>query len=227
MNILSIETCSNKLSVAVSKNKNIKSFIFNDTDQSQAESLILLIEEILEKNSLNYKDIDYLALTKGPGSFTGVRVGLAYANALKLSTNIKIITISTLEIIACKMFSQANNFDYYVPVFRSTRNEIYVQIFDKNKNSITDIKIINSKEIIEFLSSLDGKIAVGGSIFEILPFINQLKKLTFLPRFPYPDSATICRRAYELVIKKTYDCCLEPYYLKQPDAKIGKNSKLL
>jgi tRNA threonylcarbamoyladenosine biosynthesis protein TsaB len=230
MIILSIETCGTNLSVALSKNKNLISYKFEDTCLSQAERLIPIVEDILKTVNLGCKDINYLALTKGPGSFTGVRVGLAYASALKLATNIEMVTMSSLEVIMHKMVSQDHNFDFYIPILRASSTELYVQTFDKNKNPITETDLLEIDGFIKYLDDIHGKIAIGGAgLLQIVDFIKDYKNpnLFYLPRFPYVEAATICRRAYEMISQQSYNSDLDPIYIRKHDAKIGKNSKLL
>jgi tRNA threonylcarbamoyladenosine biosynthesis protein TsaB len=240
MIILSIATCGTNLSVALSKNKNLISYKVEYNSLCQADKLIPLVEDILRIAKLEYKDVNYLALTNGPGSFTGLRVGLAYANALKLATNIEMVTMSSLEVIMHKMsslevimrkiVSQSHNFDFYIPVLGASRTELYIQTFDKNKNPVTEIKLLELNGFMKYLNDIHGKIAIGGGgLLKVIDFIEDYKNpnLFFLPRFPYVEAATICRRAYEIITQQKYNSNLTPIYVRKPDAKIGKNSKLL
>ncbi len=102
MKILAFDTTNSTLSVALLENQKIlsKNTIFESG--KQAELLISEIEKILTENNIWYQDLDLIAATNGPGSFTGVRIGLTVAKTLKIATNKPLILINALEAIAFK-----------------------------------------------------------------------------------------------------------------------------
>jgi tRNA threonylcarbamoyladenosine biosynthesis protein TsaB len=231
MIILGLDSSGNSLSVALLRDGDI---IANRSDfrySSQAETLIPTIQEILFDLALDYKDIDYLCLTAGPGSFTGVRVGISYASAIKIATDIKIISFSTLEIVAYKMINQSRFFDYYIVIMHASVTELFIQIFDPNNNPISEIILININSLIDYVKHLDGQIALGGSgLYNIESIIREYNKtnITYFPRFSLPQAQNICKRAYSLISENKYiNESLSPIYIRKPDAKIGKNSNLL
>ncbi len=230
MIILGLDSCGKYLSVAISRGPDLISNIIDFSELSQAENIVPIIEEILQKSDITYKNIDYLVVTSGPGSFTGVRIGLAFASAVSLAIKVKTISVSTLECISYKLSNQSKNFDFYVPIINASKRELYVQVFDKNNIAKSDINLISLDDFENYISNLSGKIVIGGSgLLHIESFTNKDDKseIIFLPRFPYPEARTICKRAYELIIKNNYISSLEPIYVRKPDAKIGKNANLL
>ena len=95
MNILAIDCCLRLTGVSVNK-----SFEQKDLGRRQSQELPLMTERILSENNLSWNDIDYIALTNGPGYFTGIRVGAAYATGIAYACGIKIIPVSTLELLS-------------------------------------------------------------------------------------------------------------------------------
>ena len=98
MNILAIESSSKQCSIAIHSNNSIhesSDIINNDS----ATSLPIMIEKMLSTLSLTFKDLDGIAISMGPGSFTGLRVGLSYAKGLSLTLDIPIIPISTFDLL--------------------------------------------------------------------------------------------------------------------------------
>lgn len=100
MKILSIDTSSKICGVAILEDNNLINSIDMDTGLTHSESLMPLISELLEKTNLSLKDIDLLVCDQGPGSFTGIRIGIATVKAFHDSLDIPYIGISSLEALA-------------------------------------------------------------------------------------------------------------------------------
>ena len=147
MKILSIDTASNLCTVAILENTNcIKELIVNDA-RNHSEKIMPLIETILDETNLNLDDINLIVCDKGPGSFTGIRIGvgtvLAFQDCL---TNIHCVGISSLEALAynvkndgiiCSLID-AKNENTYFGLFNSTNNT-YTQIGDLSFQNIYDV----------------------------------------------------------------------------------------
>ena len=97
MKILAIETSVKESSIAIMHDNDYCYELFSDTKNDTARSLPMLIEDALSKTKNSFQDLDGIAISMGPGSFTGLRVGLSYAKGLSLALDIPIIPISTFE----------------------------------------------------------------------------------------------------------------------------------
>lgn len=95
-----------------------------ETDKGQAEFLVPMVQDVIILAGINIKNLDYIAVTRGPGSFTGVRIGLATAKMLGLALNIPVIGISTLDVIA-RMHSDSQDTLFLID---TKRNDFYGQI---------------------------------------------------------------------------------------------------
>lgn len=100
MIILAIDTSLDDCIVAIAQDGEILASSCQKTKSKQAEILPQMVKDICEKAKINPKQIDKIGVTIGPGSFTGVRVGLAFAKGLAIATNSQIVGISTLELLA-------------------------------------------------------------------------------------------------------------------------------
>ena len=100
MKILAFDTTNNTMSVAITADNSIVAEENLLQSGLQAEMLIPLIEKSLNKAGIWYQDLNLLAITGGPGSFTGVRIGFSVAKAIKLATSLPLVTASSLEVIA-------------------------------------------------------------------------------------------------------------------------------
>ena len=99
MNIVAIDCCLKITGAALMLNGNVTDFEQKDLGRRQSSELPRMVERLLKKNNLEWREIDYVALTNGPGYFTGIRVGAAYASGLAYASGAKIIPISSLEIL--------------------------------------------------------------------------------------------------------------------------------
>ena len=135
MYLLAFETAFGKFSISLFRDgKPVDNFTC-EKENEQAELLIPSIEEILNRNKIKYSDISTIAVGIGPGSFTGVRIGLAAAKGLALATKAKLIGISSLQASAYKQ----NGGKVYL---NAQRGQAYFQEFDKNSQPITQPELI-------------------------------------------------------------------------------------
>lgn len=136
--LLHIETCTKMCSVALSENGKLIDCIENDADDYiHGEYLTVFIEEILAKNKLLPNQLVGVSFSSGPGSFTGLRIGLSVAKGLCFALSIPLISVSTLKILASIGKEKYPN-STLVPMLDARRNEVYCEIFN------TDLKSIKS-----------------------------------------------------------------------------------
>lgn len=136
--LLHIETCTKMCSVALSENGKLIDCIENDADDYiHGEYLTVFIEEILAKNKLLPKQLVGVSFSSGPGSFTGLRIGLSVAKGLCFALSIPLISVSTLKVLAL-LGKEKHPYSTLVPMLDARRNEVYCEIFD------TDLKSIKS-----------------------------------------------------------------------------------
>ena len=117
MNLLAIESSSRKLSIGLKKEAKITK-LHSDKINDSANSLPILSKKIIKDASLSFKDLDAICISSGPGSFTGLRVGMSYAKGIALALDIPVIPISTFDILAYNnstslsvvIFSHGNTF---------------------------------------------------------------------------------------------------------------------
>jgi tRNA threonylcarbamoyladenosine biosynthesis protein TsaB len=140
MNILCFDTCCGYFSVAVYKNGQCSAYFKSEIFNHQSEMLPGKIKECLSISKLNFNEINYLAVTLGPGSFTGIRIGLAVAQGISIaSDNRPIIGVTTLETIAygiqgkSKVAFDAGNNKFFVQEFINgvASSEIVMQNYEK------------------------------------------------------------------------------------------------
>lgn len=184
MYILAFDTTNRFASVAISNKDMIIAYEEQLSPSMQAESLMNMIENCLNSSKLHYKDIDYLAITNGPGSFTGIRIGLAAALGISCASKIKSVVINNFELLNFRAKLQISKYHNSIVVMDAFRNQSYVQIFDYNDNPITEYQILNDEDVIKLISMQSGvSICSGSGVAKIYNKINQYSNIFIYPRF--------------------------------------------
>lgn len=163
--ILSIETSGKTCGVALSIGSKIiaeyTSFESNEHDRLLAE----YIRRILQDFNLKVDDLDAVAVSSGPGSFTGLRIGVAMAKSLCFEDVPKLIGIPTLEAFAYKSAENNEEQKSIVSIIPSHKNLIYLQEFDNQANAIEEIQILEINEIDK--AKFENKILCGTGVSKI------------------------------------------------------------
>ncbi len=149
MIILALDTCCGRCSVAIFKDSQCIKFMIEETPHKQAELAITMIEQALAECSLDYKDLDYLTCTVGPGSFTGIRIGIAAIQGINQVIKKTTIGVSTLE--AMSYLSSAKE---VMTCLDAGRSQFYCQKFQNNQ-PISEIKLISKDEALSFSGGFD------------------------------------------------------------------------
>ncbi len=160
MKILYIDTSSSYLYTAISDNGSLLCEIKKEFGHNLSEMALPQIVSMFEKNSLTAKDIDKIIVVNGPGSFTGIRIGITIAKVYAWSTKIPITTISSLEAMAISSDSK----ECKVPMIDARRNYVFGAIYDENNNEIFKPKHLPINELLEVLKGKKYKIITNDEI---------------------------------------------------------------
>ncbi|MDQ6755649.1 MAG: tRNA (adenosine(37)-N6)-threonylcarbamoyltransferase complex dimerization subunit type 1 TsaB [Bacteroidota bacterium] len=149
--ILNIDTATETATVAISEENRVVSSFTNSNQKDHASFLQPAIKKILKEAGLNIKDLNAVAVTSGPGSYTGLRVGMASAKGLCYALNIPLITINTLEVMALSaIFKIDDKESLYCPMIDARRTEVYTAIYTYDlKEIIKPCALILSKETLK------------------------------------------------------------------------------
>lgn len=148
MNILALDSSGLAASVAlVNKDKVLGEFFLNHK-KTHSQTLMPLLEGLLKELDFDKKDIDCVAVTKGPGSFTGLRIGMGTAKGLATALGKKMVTVSTLDVIA---YNLAEFRGIIVPVMDARRNQVYFSVYHSDGKSIERLWDYDAKDIKEVL----------------------------------------------------------------------------
>lgn len=149
MRLLLIDTTTSNITVSIIENEKIL-YQYNENIASDMASKILsLIDRGLKKFNLSLRDIDKIFVVNGPGSFTGIRVGVTVCKTIAWSLKKDIIPLSSLELMATTNTSKK----YLVPMIDARRGNVFSGIYDKELNCIKRDELVNLKEFIEPLNN--------------------------------------------------------------------------
>lgn len=148
--VLNLETATTNCSVSIGSDGKVIALVEQNTAAfSHAEQLHVFIEEALKIATLSFHDLDAIAVSRGPGSYTGLRIGVSAAKGLCFSLGIPLISIGTLESIAHQL--KVNSNEILIPVLDARRMEVYSAVYNNRHQQIRPIKA----EIIDALSFSD------------------------------------------------------------------------
>ncbi|WP_111706841.1 tRNA (adenosine(37)-N6)-threonylcarbamoyltransferase complex dimerization subunit type 1 TsaB [Lutibacter citreus] len=219
--ILNIETATKNCSVSVAENgKTIALKELNDGGYSHAEKLHEFIKQTVEDAHISITDLKAVAVSKGPGSYTGLRIGVSAAKGLCFALNIPLISIDTLKSLG-QAIAFPNN--YIIPLLDARRMEVYSAVF-KNNECVRDVKaeIIDENSFLEFLQESDVYFLGDGA--EKCKEIITHKNAHFIDD-KFPSSNEMSVLSYNKYKKSdTEDVAyFEPFYLK--DFLVTKSKK--
>ncbi len=212
--ILAIETTTKNCSIALFKDEELLHLEERKSDRYlHAEQLTVLIEDVIIKSDISLKDLSAIALSKGPGSYTGLRIGTSTAKGLCYALGIPLIAISTLRAMACQM-AKIENFSLYCPMIDARRMEVFAAIFDKYNNQVRNIHadIVDVDTYSKYL--IDKVLFFGDGAIKCEEIIND--KNAFFKLDILPSAKNLAILAFKQYNNKEFEdiAYFEPFYLK-------------
>ncbi len=210
--ILNIETATKNCSVSLAKNgETLICKEISEQGYSHAEKLHVFIDDIIKESAIAIADLQAIAVSQGPGSYTGLRIGVSSAKGLCYGLQIPLIAIDTLTTLALRV-SQEDGL--IVPMIDARRMEVYSAIFNSNKEMIREVQaeilteesFINETKTIYFIGDSNEK---AKSVLIKSNFI-------FLDDIKYPSAKEMASISYTKFLKEDFVdvAYFEPYYLK-------------
>lgn len=225
--ILSIETSTEICSVALSdEGKTLCSLEYRGAPQ-HASRLTPMINDLMEGASLTFRDLDAVAVSAGPGSYTGLRIGASTAKGIAYAANIKLIAVPTLSIMAHAIFEADKECRLACPMIDARRMEVYTTIIGRDGQIIspTEALIVDQNSFGTELAHNDITFGGNGSV--------KCKEVITSPRAKFIDNivplaSDMSQLAYErLKDGRTENLAyFEPFYLKEFIATTPKNKVL-
>ncbi len=226
MKVLSIDSSRYLGSVGIIDGSDVKFSITFSVKATYSQKLLSNIDYALESSKMDIDDIDLIGIAKGPGSFTGLRIGMTVAKSLSYVKNIPIVGINTLKSITYRYMLDGN---IYIPIFDARRNQVFSAAFKKKDNNIsTEIKT-SACYLIDFLEKLkkyeERKIFLGESKSKYSEIIDKnFKKKEYVDdNYSTTDPIFLAKLAKKRYEQKGSDSLLdlEPSYFRKSDAQIN------
>ncbi|AVR45334.1 tRNA (adenosine(37)-N6)-threonylcarbamoyltransferase complex dimerization subunit type 1 TsaB [Christiangramia fulva] len=211
--ILCLETATTNCSVGIAENGELIAVREdNNKNYSHAEKLHVFIDEALKEAGLKPEDLEAVAVSKGPGSYTGLRIGVSAAKGLCFALGIPLISIPTLDLLAHKI-KDAKGF--IIPMIDARRMEVYSAVFDKNYQQLRETKaqILEEASFEQYLSEKEVHF-IGNGVLKFEEISKHPNAIFHKSQFP---SVTEMGKMAEEKYQKsdTEDVAyFEPYYLK-------------
>lgn len=211
--LLNIETTTTNCSVSLSKEgETLVLREDNNTKFSHAESLHVFIDEVVKSAKIKLTDIDAIAVSKGPGSYTGLRIGVSAAKGLCFSLDRPLISVSTLEALSRQVIKATG---YIVPMLDARRMEVYVAVFDANHHQIRAIQaqILDENSFLDYLNK-DEVYFIGNGVDKTKRIIHH-KNAVFVEN-KLPSAKEMGKLAFEKYKNQDFEdvAYFEPFYLK-------------
>ncbi len=229
MRILAVDTSSKNCSVAIvevyeNKNYNIIAFENSDDEKTHSQKLMPIVDKVFKEHNLTLKDMDLLACCVGPGSFTGIRIGIATMKAFADVTNIKTVSVTSLESLSYNIEEDG----IIIPIIDCKNNNVYSAIFSKENNTYKQIgeniadNIDNAIRL--YKANVENKnitfVGDGSILYKDLLTSKLSNKLIFSNK-NIQSSISLAKCAYDKYLEGLYGDSnnLSPLYLRKSQAE--------
>lgn len=221
MILLAFDTAQGALSAAIRDGEGEVVSLFEERTRGHAEALMPMLEAVLAEAALGFADLDALAVTVGPGTFTGLRVGLAAARGVALARKLPLVGVTTLEAIAEPVEAEAD--ETVLASFDARREEVYMQAFSSRGVAETAPLLAGLGTVLEHLPR--GPFVLAGTGSELLAetLSGAKRQYRLAGTRPQPDASAVARIAFRRLAERGPDAFRippAPLYIRAPDAKL-------
>ncbi len=219
--ILNLETATKNCSVSISKNGELVALKeICEANFSHAEKLHQFIKDTLQESLLTFEDLSAVAVSKGPGSYTGLRIGVSAAKGLCFALDIPLISIFTLESLSNAITIESG---VIIPLLDARRMEVFTAIFDANYNTVKETynHILDENSFSEYLQK--GKVTFLGDGTPKTKEIISHNNAIFLENY-FPSAKEMVVLSYKKYQNSSFEdvAYFEPFYLKDFHMTVAK-----
>lgn len=211
-NILCIDTAEKICSVALSRDGVCIDELKEETPNAHSTALTVLIGKLLKQNDLEYTNLDAVCVSAGPGSYTGLRIGVSTAKGICWSVEKPLIAVNTLECIKENGIEKHPNYEVIIPNIDARRNEVFLSIFENNTETVSPKPFVLEEDpLIDFEDKTCLIVGSGSDKFE--PFVKEGDKIDVSI---VPSAKYLCLSAYNKFKAESFEdvAYFEPLYFK-------------
>lgn len=212
--ILCIETSTTNCSVAIAVDGEIKAIREENNQKfSHAEKLHVFIEEVLLETNIDKNQLNAVAVSKGPGSYTGLRIGVSAAKGLCFVLDIPLISTLTLEVLAQQIKCEDC---YIIPLLDARRMEVYSAVFNSEKKQVRETKaeILDENSFLEYLQERK-TIFIGDGSNKFESLCKHKNAVFYKDGIPSATDMAIMAEAKYKISDTENVAYFEPFYLKE------------
>ena len=227
MKILAVDTALGACSVALLQGDQLLAHIFEPMDRGHAERLAPMVDEAMKKAGMDFSSLDRLAVTTGPGTFTGQRVGLAFMRGLRLALKIPLIGVTTLEAMAASALGETEIFRLSATQSRkqaaaihdARREEAYLSLL-AGDHLVLDPVVMPFSEAIQCIRAFGPCVLAGTGAPQAATQLGSEFQLTDIRQ---PDALWVAKLSQ---VRQAPNDAPGPLYLRAPDAKLPGGKSL-
>ena len=218
--ILNLETATKNCSVSISQNgKTILCKEIAESGYSHAERLHVFIEECLKESNITFKDLSAIAVSQGPGSYTGLRIGVSTAKGLCFALDLPLIAIDTLQVLASQLTITEG---VIIPMIDARRMEVYSAIYnsDYEKTREVQAEILTENSFEEIAETIH----FVGDCSEKAKTVLTNSNFIFHEEIVYPSANEMSELSFKKFQDSNFEdvAYFEPYYLKDFMTTVSK-----
>lgn len=223
-----MDTCFGACSVAVGKTVQQYGTAwhpeFELRQAGHAEVLMPMVERVMDQAEMRFSDLERIAVTTGPGSFTGMRIGIAAARAMGVTLGVPVVGIPTLEVMATFAWQTQHDEDETVKLgdrliiaVDARKDQVYAQLFDEDQNRLSEAAVLSYEDAAQLVGPDDVTICGSGAQFVAAERRRLGLRATVKFQDLQPSAQSLGIIAVGLRELENYPA--RPLYLRPPDAK--------
>jgi tRNA threonylcarbamoyladenosine biosynthesis protein TsaB len=222
LNLLLIESSTQICSVALSRDGQLISIREINEPNRHAEKLTVFIDEVMKESGCTFTQLDAVAVSMGPGSYTGLRIGVSAAKGICYAVDKPLIAVGTLEAMAYGMRNEAKEGDLLIPMIDARRMEVYTAIYDHNGNMLQEVSpMILDENSFSKIQTPNHQSPITNLLFsgDGMPKAKEL--LSKIPNAVFTDAGNCSAKhlmipAEKKFLEKNFEdvAYFEPFYLK-------------
>jgi len=224
--ILCIETSTDICSVCIARDGEILAIEETTKSFSHSEVIAVFIQQILKYSGVHEKELDAVAISGGPGSYTALRIGASTAKGLCFGLDIPLIAIDTMKALAKRVVKEVNPNEVILPLLDARRMEVYVSAFNDHLENIKSVEpiIVDENSFLDYQHN--NKVHFLGDGSDKIKDVIQLQNAVFHP--VYSSSKGMVELAEEKFREKLFEdiSYYEPMYYKSPNITVQKKNIL-